>query len=171
MVQPCSFLILLTAFSAMVMVHGAPLDVRSSKHHDGDDNHPASKAPSDVSKLKTMVNGCTPGVDGMCQPNTQAGVMQDGPPVPPSEGSPTGNSDPAGSAIDGSAPAGSPPTGGPSNGQSNAPDSLTSNPRNGLLGGYGLLGTGISGPFGLLNTGLLRGGSGYPRNSGRPSVY
>ncbi|ORZ11590.1 hypothetical protein BCR42DRAFT_469350 [Absidia repens] len=156
MVQPCSFLILLTAFSAIVMVHGAPLETRSSKHHGSDDNHPASKNPSDVSKLQTMPNGCTPGVDGMCPPDTQAGVMQDGPPVPPSEGSPTNNSDPAGSA-----PAVSPPMGSPSNGQSNGPGSLTSNPQKTLLGGYGLRGTGIGGRHGLLGTGILHGSSGY----------
>lgn len=31
------------------------------------------------------------------------------------------------------------------------------NPNPGLLGNYGLLGTGLGGPWGLLGTGLLRG--------------
>ncbi|MFK8912216.1 hypothetical protein [Streptomyces sp. YS-3] len=41
------------------------------------------------------------------------------------------------------------------------PAQAADNPPNpGLLGNYGLLGTGIGGPYGLLNTGLLRGNIG-----------
>ncbi|ORZ11597.1 hypothetical protein BCR42DRAFT_421397 [Absidia repens] len=98
MVQPCSFLILLTAFSAMVMVHGAPLHARSSKHPGSDDNQTASKAPSDVSKLQTMPNGCMQAAGQMGSTNPQAGLTQAGPPVSSSGNSDLANSDPAGSA-------------------------------------------------------------------------
>ncbi|MEV8312486.1 hypothetical protein AB0P36_35745 [Streptomyces flavidovirens] len=36
-------------------------------------------------------------------------------------------------------------------------------PTPGLLGNYGLLGTGLGSPYGLLNTGLLSGNWGYGR--------
>ncbi|KJZ73980.1 hypothetical protein HIM_06648 [Hirsutella minnesotensis 3608] len=46
-------------------------------------------------------------------------------------------------------------------------------PDPGLLGYYGLLGTGIGSRYGLLGTGLLSGDSGYPRRGGyyRPGIY
>ncbi|CAO3593625.1 unnamed protein product [Absidia cylindrospora] len=79
MVRPCSFLLLLIALSAMVMVHGAPL---SSKQRDDESKH-----SPDVSKLQQVPPrpNCVPGsVDAMCSPYSQAGVNPN-PPPPPAE--------------------------------------------------------------------------------------
>ncbi|CAO3593703.1 unnamed protein product [Absidia cylindrospora] len=155
MVQPCSFLLLLgaAAFSAMVMVQGAPLDIRSSKHHpkgdnDVDNTTTSNKDPIDVSKFQPFPN-CYPGVAG-CPPAQQAppGAAPPGGSAPPGAAPP--GAAPPGAAPPGAAPPGAAPSGAAPGG--GAPPlggigSLSSTPGGGKKGG--LLG-------GILIPGILK---------------